>query len=91
MGQLDKGYMSEYEGRVVSQETQAKRAYADAHESGDVEKMAEAQSAISQIAIEKERLRIQKLVLLPIKSSNSNNNSFKHNRRNKLNKCSSLL
>ena len=60
LGQLDKGYMSEYEGRVVSQETQAKRAYADAHESGDVEKMAEAQSAISQIAIEKERLRIQK-------------------------------
>ena len=60
LGQLDKGYMSEYEGRVVSQETQVKRAYADAHESGDVEKMAEAQSAISQIAIEKERLRIQK-------------------------------
>jgi len=52
--------MSEYEGRIVSQETQVKRAYADAHESGDVEKMAEAQSAISQIAIEKERLRIQK-------------------------------
>jgi len=60
LGQLDKGYMNEYEGRVVSQETQVKRAYADAHESGDVEKMAEAQSAISQIAIEKERLRIQK-------------------------------
>jgi len=60
LGQLDKGYMSEYEGRIVSQETQVKRAYADAHESGDVEKMAEAQSAISQIAIEKERLRIQK-------------------------------
>ena len=52
--------MNEYEGRVVSQETQAKRAYADAHEAGDVEKMAEAQAAISQIAIEKERLRIQK-------------------------------
>lgn len=60
LGNLDKGYMNEYEGRVVSQETQAKRAYADAHEAGDVEKMAEAQAAISQIAIEKERLRIQK-------------------------------
>jgi len=45
---LDKGYMSEYEGRITSQEVQAKRALADA------------QSAIAQIAIEKERLRVQK-------------------------------
>ena len=57
---LDRGYMSEYEGRVTTQEAQAKRALAEAHEAGDYEKLADAQTAISQIAIEKERLRLQK-------------------------------
>ena len=57
---LDKGYISEYEGRISSQEAQAKRALAEAHEAGDYEKLADAQTAISQIAIEKERLRLQK-------------------------------
>lgn len=57
---LDKGYMSEYEGRITTQEAQAKRAMTEAYEAGDYEKVAEAQSAISQIAIEKERLRMQK-------------------------------
>lgn len=57
--QLDQGYRSEYEGRVVSQEQQAKRALTEAHEAGDYEKVAEAQSALSQVAIEKERIRLQ--------------------------------
>ena len=57
---LDNVYMSEYEGRVTTQEAQAKRALAEAHEAGDYEKLADAQAAISQIAIEKERLRLQK-------------------------------
>ena len=57
---IDKGYVSEYEGRITSQEAQAKRALTEAHEAGDYEKVADAQSAIAQIAIEKERLRLQK-------------------------------
>jgi len=57
---LDKGYMSEYEGRITTQEAQAKRAMTEAYEAGEYEKVAEAQAAISQIAIEKERLRMQK-------------------------------
>ena len=57
--QLDQGYRSEYEGRVVSQEQQAKRALTEAHEAGNYEKVAEAQSALSQVAIEKERIRLQ--------------------------------
>jgi len=61
---LDKGYMSEYEGRVTTQEAQAKRALAEAHEAGDYEKLADAQAAISQIAIEKERLRLQNEALV---------------------------
>ena len=60
LSSLDKGYMSEYEGRISTQEAQAKRAMAEAYEAGEYEKVAEAQSAISQIAIEKERLRVQK-------------------------------
>ena len=60
LSSLDKGYMSEYEGRVKTQEAQAKRALAEAHEAGDYNKVADAQTAISQIAIEKERLRLQK-------------------------------
>ena len=60
LGQLDKGYMAEYEGRVISQEHQVNRAYAEAHEAGDIEKMTAAQTAIAQVAIEKERLRVQK-------------------------------
>jgi hypothetical protein len=57
---VNTGYMSEYEGRISSQEIQAKRALTEAYEAGDYDKVADAQQAISQIAIEKERLRVQK-------------------------------
>ena len=57
---LDRGYMSEYESRISTQEAAAKRALAEAYEAGDYDKVADAQSAISQLAIEKERLRLQK-------------------------------
>ncbi len=60
LSNLDKGYMSEYEGRISSQEAQAKRALTEAYEAGDYDRVADAQQAISQIAIEKERLRVQK-------------------------------
>ena len=60
LANLDKGYVNEYEGRVNAQEVQAKRALAEAYEAGDYDKVAEAQGAIAQIAIEKERLRNQK-------------------------------
>lgn len=59
--QLDQGYVTEYSSRVASQEAQAKRALAEAYEAGDYDKVADAQTALSQIAIEKERLRLQKL------------------------------
>jgi len=61
LSQLDQGYMTEYEGRVSTQEAQAKRALAEAFEAGDYEKVAEAQAAISRIEIEKERLRLRKI------------------------------
>ena len=57
---LDQGYLSEYGTRLESQEDQAKRAYAEAHQAGDSEKMFEAQKALSKIAIEQERYRLAK-------------------------------
>ena len=60
MNNLNKGYTNEYEGRINAQEVQAKRALSEAYEAGDYDKVAEAQGAIAQIAIEKERLRTQR-------------------------------
>lgn len=57
---LDTGYQKEYEARITSQFNDAKTLYKSAHESGDVDKMVEAQSLISQLSIEKERLRLAK-------------------------------
>ena len=57
---LDQGYLSEYGTRLESQEDQAKRAYSEAHQAGDSEKMFEAQKALSKIAIEQERYRLAK-------------------------------
>jgi len=45
---------------LKAQESQAKRALAEAMEAGDYEKVADAQEAISKIAIAKERVRVQK-------------------------------
>jgi len=58
--QMSVGYNTEAEGRLKAQESQAKRALAEAMEAGDYEKVADAQEAISKIAIAKERVRLQK-------------------------------
>ena len=55
---LDTHYSSEYEGRVTSQLEAAKRAFKEAYDSGDVDKMAEAQQLMSKITIDQERLRV---------------------------------
>ena len=60
IAQLDQGYIAEYDGRVESQAVAAKRMLQEAYDNGDMEKMAQAQEVISGLAIEKERLRIQK-------------------------------
>ena len=60
MDSLDQGYLSEYGTRLESQEEQAKRAYSEAHQAGDSEKMFEAQKALSKISIEQERYRLAK-------------------------------
>lgn len=58
--QLDKGYLSEYDNRIQSQTAQARKIFKEAHEAGDSDKMAQAQEIISRLAVEQERLRMQK-------------------------------
>ncbi len=57
---LDTGYLSEYGSRLDSQLSQAKAAYKEAHDRGDVDAMFEAQQSLSKIAIEQERYRLAK-------------------------------
>ena len=53
---LDKGYQEEFGSRVSSQLDSAKRLLKEAHESGDVDKIVEAQEALSNLALEKGKL-----------------------------------
>lgn len=57
---LDKGYLSEYGTRIDAQVETAKRLYKEAYDTGDTDKMFEAQEALSKMSIEQERLRIAK-------------------------------
>jgi len=60
LSNLNTGYSSEATSRIDSQEHQAKTAFKEAYEAGEVDKMADAQQVMAKIAIEKERLRIFK-------------------------------
>ena len=55
MQQLDTGYLSEYGTRLQTQTEAAKRVYKEAYEAGDPDRMAEAQMAMSNLAIEQQR------------------------------------
>jgi hypothetical protein len=57
---LDSGYLNEYGNRLESQSLSAKQMYKEAHESGDADKMLEAQELISKIAVEKQRYEAAK-------------------------------
>ena len=57
---LDQGYLNEFESRVTSQIAQTKKVMAEAHEAGDMEKVAEAQSILAKLAVQEEELGKQK-------------------------------
>ena len=59
--QLNTGYTSEFSNRIEAQSEQAKKLYKEAFDAGDAEKMSEASDLMAKLAIENERLRIQKL------------------------------
>ena len=58
--QLDQGYTNEYGARVESQMDQAKKLIREARDVGDIEKETEAMSLLQRLAIEQERVRVQK-------------------------------
>ena len=61
LNQLNQGYTSEFGNRIESQTAQAKKLFKEAFDVGDSDKMAEAQDLMAKLAIENERLRIQKI------------------------------
>tara|TARA_R110000823_G_scaffold94973_3_gene207496 strand:- start:142 stop:1047 length:906 start_codon:yes stop_codon:yes gene_type:complete len=58
--QLDSGYLHEYGARIEAQVTQARRNYKDAYDSGDTDKMIEAQESIARATSDKDRYDIAK-------------------------------
>jgi hypothetical protein len=58
---LNQGYVNEYENRVKSQSAQAQKLYEEATDAGDSKKQAEILKIISQLGVEEERIRQQKV------------------------------
>ena len=58
--QLDQGYTNEYGARVESQMEQAKKLLREARDIGDIYKETDAVSLLQRLAIEQERVRVQK-------------------------------
>lgn len=54
------GYTNEFDTRITSQESQVKALLKEAMDANDPEKVAEATAALTQVNIEKERLRVLK-------------------------------
>ena len=66
------GYTNEFDTRIQSQEAQVKQLLKEAYDAQDVEKIAEANSALTQVNIEKERLRVLKQQREQAKSTQEN-------------------
>ena len=66
------GYTNEFDTRIQSQEAQVKQLLKEAYDAQDVEKIAEANSALTQVNIEKERLRVLKQQREQAKSTEEN-------------------
>ena len=58
--QQQHGYINEYGSRVESQHEQAKKLLKEARDIGDIDKEMEAQDLLARLAIERERVRVQK-------------------------------
>jgi len=58
--QLDSGYLNEYGARIEAQVNAARRAYKDAYEAGDSDKVIEAQEALSKAINDQQRYELAK-------------------------------
>jgi hypothetical protein len=56
LANLDKGFIKQFEGRVDSELDSAKRILKEAHETGDIDRIVEAQESLSNLSVEKSRL-----------------------------------
>ena len=54
---LDKGYQEQFESRVTNQIDSAKEILKQAHETGDIDKIVEAQEALATLSVEKGTLK----------------------------------
>ena len=54
---LDKGYQEQFESRVTNQINSAKEILKQAHETGDIDKIVEAQEALATLSVEKGTLK----------------------------------
>ena len=57
VGSLDKGFMEQFDGRVSSELERAKGVLRDAHETGDVDKLVDAQEALTALSVQKSTSR----------------------------------
>ena len=53
MVDLDEGYLNQFDGRISSELESAKRVLRDAHETGDVDKLVDAQEALANLTVQK--------------------------------------
>jgi hypothetical protein len=53
MDALDKNYLEQFESRVSSELETAKRVLKEAHETGDIDKLVEAQEALAELTLQK--------------------------------------
>ena len=53
MEALDKNYLEQFESRVSSELETAKRVLKEAHETGDIDKLVEAQEALAELTLQK--------------------------------------
>jgi len=53
MEDLDEGYLRQFDGRITSELESAKRVLRDAHETGDVDKLVEAQETLANLTVQK--------------------------------------
>ncbi len=60
VSQLDSGYLDQYGARVEAQVTAARQMFKDAHESGDPDRIVEAQEALSRAVSDQDRYNIAK-------------------------------
>ena len=53
MASLDQGFMEQFDSRISSELETAKRVLREAHETGDVDKLVDAQEALASLAVQK--------------------------------------